>query len=102
MKQSYCGFIQADQGFNGPVPFDGPTGWTVDKMGQTEIYKIHHGLNVANPNKLRVVATTRKSLTFANVESVTSNDITISVWSAASSNGGAPASSDFMFIILRV
>jgi hypothetical protein len=98
MKKQFSGFVEANQGFNGPVAFDGPQGWTVNKMQQTEIYKIHHGLNLSNPNKLRVVITTKKTFTIANVESTTANDFTVSVWTVGSATGGAPASSDFMFI----
>ena len=94
MATVYSGYVSANKGFDGPEPFNGPAGWTVDKMGQTEIFKIQHNLNLAGPYKLRVTATTTTSKTIANIESMTVNDFTVSVWTL----NGAPAQTDFQFI----
>ena len=94
MSQVYSGYITENEGFNGPEPFAGPPAWTVDKMGQTEIFKIRHGLGLKKPSRLRVVVTTVKSMTIANVESITADDFTISVWTL----GSAPAMTGFHFV----
>ncbi len=97
MKRVYSGYVGQDDGFNGPVPFDGPHGWTVDKMGQTEIFKIHHGLNLKRPHDLRVVVTTTQSMTVANVESVTADDFTVTVWNV----NATPAMTGFYFLAVN-
>ena len=94
MKHIFSGFIEKNEGFNGPVHFNGPPKWTVDKQQQTEIFKIHHGLGLKNPHDLHVVATTATSLTIANVESVTADDFVISVWTL----GQSPAMTDVSFV----
>lgn len=91
---TYSGHIEANQGFNGPETFDGPKCWTVNKMQQTEIFKVQHGLNLASPRHMRVAVTTDKSQTIANVESITANDFTVSVWTL----NGAPAMTGFAFV----
>lgn len=94
MPQTYSGYLGANDGFNGAAPFDGPLGWTVNKEQQTEIFKIHHGLGLSKPHKLRVVATTQKSMTVVNIESLTANDFVLSVWTTS----GAPAMTDVSFV----
>ncbi|MDB6061450.1 MAG: hypothetical protein JWM78_1553 [Verrucomicrobiaceae bacterium] len=94
MPQTFSGYIGANDGFDGPAPFDGPTGWTVNKEQQSEIFKIHHGLNLSKPHKLRVVATTQKAFTIANIESLSTNDFEITVWTT----NGTPAITDVSFV----
>lgn len=57
----YSGHVPQNAGFNVPASFPGPTGWTVFKMQQTEIYKITHNLHLKlPPNQLHVVVTPSK------------------------------------------
>ena len=57
----YSGFVQEDQGFSAPVPFNGPPGWTVHKSNQTEIFRITHNLHLTDPDRqLHVVVTSKK------------------------------------------
>jgi hypothetical protein len=51
MSNVYSGHVNANDGFASPAAFDGPTGWTVFKAQQTEIYKITHNLHLTNPAK---------------------------------------------------
>lgn len=97
MATVYAGFVGANDGFSGPAPFDGPSGWTVDKMSQTEIFKITHGLNLQNPHELKVTATTTNPKTVANIESMSANSFTVSVWTV----NETPASTAFQFIAVK-
>jgi hypothetical protein len=97
MQHIYSGFITKGQGFDGPVPFDGPAGWTVNKMQQTGIFKITHNLKLDQPHKLRVVVTPAKPFTTASVESITADSFTVSVWVP----GGAEAHTDINFIAVK-
>ena len=49
--QVFSGYIKSGEGFNAPVPFDGPPGWTVFKQSQTGVIVVTHNLNLTNPWK---------------------------------------------------
>lgn len=96
MKQIiFSGRVNANDGFNSPVPVHGPSGWTVDKKLQTEIYEITHNLGLTDPEEqLHVIVTAMKSGVVINVEDVTANSFRVSTWIGDT----APTDSDFMFI----
>lgn len=45
----FSGRVHAADGFDSPVPSQGPSGWTVYKEQQTEIYLITHNLGLTDP-----------------------------------------------------
>jgi hypothetical protein len=94
----YSGHVNADDGFNQPVAFNGPPGWTVFKSQQTEIYKITHNLHLTNVDKqLHVVITTRD---WGVVPSVAKAADSFTITMMRISQGGLPQS-DFDFVAVH-
>ena len=74
------GHVPADAGFSAPAPFPGPTGWTVFKTMQTEIYKITHNLHLKLPQKqLQVVVTPARDGVIAAVTNSTADSFTVTL-----------------------
>ncbi|SFM53630.1 hypothetical protein [Marinobacter zhejiangensis] len=91
----YSAAIQANEGFDSPVPVEGLPGWTVFKQQQTEIYVITHNLNLSNPGlEMQVVATSMSPQVRVVVQHVDPNSFTVSSWH----DNSIPAQTDFMFI----
>lgn len=94
----YTAHISKNQGFDNPAPIADIEGWTVWKQQQTEIYVIQHNMGLTDPlRQLHVVATPMESNTVLVIESMESNQFTISTWLP---NGGSKSSA-FMFIAAR-
>lgn len=92
----YSGQIGAEQGFDSPEPFNGPSGWTVFKSQQTEIYEVVHNLGLSNPQQqLHVAVTAMTPGVIANIDSVSANSFVISTWVASNQ---APTATDLMFV----
>ena len=91
----YSGYIGENDGFSSPAPVIGPSGWTVFKSNQTEIYEVTHNLGLSHPKKqLHVVVQTMKNNVIADIQ-VDENSFIISTWL---SDSGGSTNSDLMFI----
>jgi len=94
--QIFSGYIKANAGFSTPAPFDGPSGWTVCKNGQTEIYQIRHNLHLVNPAKqMHITVTSMNAVVLPTVQSMSSDGFVITT---LRSDSGAADESDLMFI----
>ena len=94
----YSANIEENQGFDNPAPIVEIDGWTVWKHQQTEIYVITHNLGLANPERqLHIVATPMEKDTVLIIESIESNQFTVSTWNIH----GASKDSSFMFIAVH-
>lgn len=92
----FSGYVGANEGFDGPVTFKGPKGWTVNKLTQTEIYVIRHDLKLKSPkSQLHIVATPADATANLAITSLNKNSFTVTV---LSSNDLAAMATDFMFI----
>ena len=92
----FSGYIEENEGFDSPSPFNGPPGWTVYKSTQTEIYQVFHNLELYNPeNQLHVVVQTIKPATISAIDNLGKNDFTISTWLSAHE---ASVGTNLMFI----
>lgn len=91
----FSGRVNANDGFDSPAPVHGPSGWTVDKQQQTEIYTITHNLDLADPeDQLHVAVTAMGTDVVATVEEVAANTFRVSTWF----DQQLPIASDFMFV----
>ena len=94
-KKIFSGRVNANDGFDSPASVHGPSGWSVDKHQQTEIYEITHNLNLKDPEEqLHITVTAMKSGVVINVEDVSANSFVVSTWIGQT----VPTDSDFMFV----
>ncbi|BES69258.1 hypothetical protein RE428_02760 [Marinobacter nanhaiticus D15-8W] len=97
-KTLYSAKVNAGDGFDSPAPLADISGWTVSKMGQTEIYKITHNLGLSDPERdLHVVATSMSAGVDVIVSSLDENSFTCSAWGAETT----PTQTDFMFVAVH-
>ncbi|MCF6235986.1 MAG: hypothetical protein L3J70_06380 [Gammaproteobacteria bacterium] len=102
--KTYSAYIDKHQGFNSPEPIPNIEGWTVWKMEQTEIYKITHNLELTNPeHQLHIIATPMNANTILIIDSVASNEFTISTWRSDSGrlDDRFTTASSFTFIAVQ-
>jgi len=94
--QIFSGHLNASDGMSAPVSFDGPSGWTVYKMQQTEVYQVRHNLNLSNPSaQFHVTVTGMTTWALPIVQSMSAD--TFNIVCRRSDNGGA-MESDLMFV----
>jgi hypothetical protein len=94
--QLFSGHLKAGDGFNAPVPFAGPAGWTVFKKTQTELYEVRHNLHLTDPAKQLHVAVTAMSVgVLPVVTKVAADTFTIETYLSAN---GAATETDLMFV----
>lgn len=97
-KNLYSAKVNAGDGFDSPAPLADIPGWTVSKMGQTEIYKITHNLGLSVPEReLHVVATSMSAEATVVVSSLDADSFTIAAWGDQTT----PTQTDFMFFAVH-
>lgn len=97
-KTIYSAKVNAGDGFDALAPLTDISGWTVFKMGQTEIYQITHNLGLSDPERdMHVVATSMSAGVDVIVSSLAENSFTISAWGEETT----PTQTDFMFIAVH-
>lgn len=98
--EMFSGFIEANQGFNSPVSFSGPQGWTVFKQMQTEVYVVTHNLGIRDPKVHFHVTVTTDTPFIIPFVTVAENGFKVTTWQLWGNAPQAPipAATNFCFI----